>query len=235
MQLHYDNIWLSLSLFYFSWAEVLKSICNGNLDMIFFFLINMGAFHPYNWIDRISTCNSKLMSSWMPVLCEAAAVRRSDVLAACYWGVYLSILWEMISPRPLSRRLVGQNEDGWPSLRKVTITACCFFLFFFLWSLPRVWEAVGSGFSFDGTTPVSPPVSMNRLPFCSCRLQVGKRGGNVQKRGWAAGGEDQAAEDGGSRWICHQKTGRFLFSEGVKQSCGNVAVIHFSLPADCSH
>lgn len=57
----------------------------------------------FNGTNDISVCHFKQLSTWM----AAVAVWRSDVLAACYWGVYLSILWEMISLRPLTRRLVG--------------------------------------------------------------------------------------------------------------------------------
>lgn len=72
-------------------------------------------------------------SAWVTAffcVCEAS-VRRNDVFAACYWGSCLSILWEMISPRPLSRWNIRKNEDRWPSLgAEVTITAARFFLFF---------------------------------------------------------------------------------------------------------
>lgn len=88
---------------------------------------------------------------WLCFFCVCeASVRRNDVFAGCYWGLCLSILWEMISPHPLSRWNIRKNEDGWPSLwKEVTIAAWFFFPPFFR----PAWVCVAA-VNYDPSSPL---------------------------------------------------------------------------------
>lgn len=122
----------------------------------------------------IAVCNLKPLCSWMPAV---AAVCTSDALVAC---VSFHPAGDDLTASPPVGDSSGPNEDGWPTLREVTITGSpcppaapppVLFPFpFFMVPSPRVCEAAGSGFPFDGTTPSHllptthpPPLSLSLL------------------------------------------------------------------------